>query len=151
MVAAVPIGIRRSTGPGWALRRDFARLLVLAVVLPALALVIFLSWSEANADRAMASDRLRTLAQWTARDIDDFVDVHRAAVQVLAERRTQERTVPDAARWQADFRRMRAAAWSPAIRRRRARAFSTSAIGPIFPACAAVANPLSPVYSAAGC
>ncbi|HWI23502.1 MAG TPA: diguanylate cyclase [Lysobacter sp.] len=108
MVAAVSSGIRRSTGPGWALRRDFARLLVLAVVLPTLALVVFLSWSEANANRAMASERLRTLAQWTARDIDDFLGVHRAAVQVLAERRSQERTVSDAARWQVDFRRMRA-------------------------------------------
>ena len=107
MVAAVSIGIRRPTSPGWALRRDFARLLVLAVVLPTLALVVFLSWSEGNANRAVASDRLRTLAQWTARDLDDFVNVHRAAVQVLAERRTQERTVPDAARWQTDFRRMR--------------------------------------------
>jgi diguanylate cyclase (GGDEF)-like protein len=107
MVAAVSSGIRRSTGPGWALRRDFARLLVLAVVLPTLALVVFLSWSEGNTNRTVASDRLRTLAQWTARDIDDFLGVHRAAIQVLAERRSQERTVPDAARWQADFRRMR--------------------------------------------
>ena len=108
MVAAVSSGIRRSTGPGWALRRDFARVLVLAVVLPTLVLVVFLSWSEANADRALASDRLRTLAQWTARDIDDFLGVHRAAVQVLADRRSGERTVADVQRWQQDFRRIRA-------------------------------------------
>jgi diguanylate cyclase (GGDEF)-like protein len=108
MMAAVPIGTRRSTGPGWVLRRDLARLLVFAVVLPALALVVFLSWKEAGTERAIASERLRTLAQWTARDLDDFVGVHRAAVQVLAERRTEERTVADAARWRADFRRLRA-------------------------------------------
>lgn len=106
MAATVLEGLR-SAGRDWALRRDFARLLAVAVVLPALALVVYLSWDEARTGRAVAAERLRTLSQWTARDIDDFVGVHRAALQVLASRHTGERTVADLPRWQADFRRLR--------------------------------------------
>ena len=107
MAAAVSLGLR-SAGRGWALRRDFARLLVVAVVLPALLLVLFLSWADASARRAAAAERLRILAQWTARDLDDFIGTHRAALAVLAARRSEEGTVGDLPRWQVDFRRTRA-------------------------------------------
>jgi diguanylate cyclase (GGDEF)-like protein len=107
MVAAVSSGIRRSTGPGWALRRDFARVLVLAVVLPALALAAFFGWNEADARRAEAGERLRSIAQWAAQDLDDYLAVHGAAVQVLADRRSEERDLADTARWRADLRRLR--------------------------------------------
>ncbi len=107
MAAALSLGLR-SAGRGWALRRVFARLLVLAVVVPALILVVLLSWSDATARRADAAERLRTTSQWMARDLDDFIGTHRAAVQELAQRRSEEATVGDRVRWQADFRRMRA-------------------------------------------
>ena len=107
MAAATFLGLR-SAGGGWALRRDFARLLVVAVVLPALLLVVVLSWSDASAQRAVASERLRVLSQWTARDLDDHLAAHRAAIDVLATRRSEERSLTDLARWQADFRRTRA-------------------------------------------
>lgn len=107
MVAAVSSGIRRSTGPGWALRRDFARVLVLAVVLPALALAAFFGWNEANARRAEAGERLHGITQWAAQDLDDYLAVHRAALQVLADRRGEQRDLGDAARWRGDLRRLR--------------------------------------------
>jgi len=107
MVAAVSSGIRRSTGPGWALRRDFARVLVLAVVLPALALAAFFGWNEANARRAEAGERLHGITQWAGQDLDDYLSVHRAAVQVLADRRSEERDLAGTARWHGDLRRLR--------------------------------------------
>ena len=107
MAAAVSPGIRRSTGPGWALRRDFARVLVLAVVLPALALAAFFGWNEANARRAEAGERLHSITQWAAQDLDDYLSVHRAAVQVLADRRSEERDLAGTARWRGDLRRLR--------------------------------------------
>src|SRR4249919_2378904 len=107
MAAAVSIGIR-SAGPDWALRRDFARLLVVAVVLPALILCALLAWAQANTQRTGASAQLHSVAEAAGSDLDDFLRVHGAVTSVLAERRTGERTVADRARWTEDLRRLRA-------------------------------------------
>ena len=69
MAAAVPIGIR-SAGPGWALQRDFARLLVVAIVLPALILCALLAWSEADSQRSTAAAQLHSAAEASARNFD---------------------------------------------------------------------------------
>ena len=106
MAAALPIGIR-SAGPGWALQRDFARLLVLAIVLPALILCALLAWSEASSLRTEAAAQLNSVADATARDFDEFLRVHGAVVNVVAARRSEERTLGDRARWAADLARLR--------------------------------------------
>jgi len=81
MAAAVSIGIR-SAGPDWALRRDFARLLVVAVVLPAVLLCALLAWSEAASQRANAAAQLHAMADIAAnqgtRDADAFAARHAA-------------------------------------------------------------------------
>ena len=69
MAAAVPIGIR-SAGPDWALQRDFARLLVVAVVLPALILCALLAWSQSSKQRTDAAPQLRSAAEISARGFD---------------------------------------------------------------------------------
>jgi diguanylate cyclase (GGDEF)-like protein len=107
MAAAVSIGIR-SAAPGWALRRDFARLLVVAVVLPALILCALLAWAQANTHRTNAASQLHAVAEAAGSDFDDFFRVHGAIASVLAERRSGERTVADRARWTEDLRRTRA-------------------------------------------
>src|SRR5688572_2013345 len=106
MAAAVPIGIR-SAGPGWALQRDFARLLVVAIVLPALILCALLAWSEAGSLRTGAAAQLNSVAEATARDFDDFLQVHGAVANMLAARRSEERSLGDRARWTTDLARLR--------------------------------------------
>jgi diguanylate cyclase (GGDEF)-like protein len=111
MAAAVPIGIR-SAGPDWALQRDFARLLVVAVVLPALIVCALVAWSQASRQRADAAEHLRSHAEITARNFDEFLNVHGAATRVLAARRSIESeegrsSVADRARWSGDLRRLR--------------------------------------------
>ena len=107
MAAAVSIGIR-SAAPDWALRRDFARLLVLAVVLPALILCALLAWSEASTQKRNASTQLRSVAEATAHDLEGFLQVHRSVIDVIADRRNNERSIGDRARWNEDLRRLRA-------------------------------------------
>lgn len=106
MAAAEPSGIQR-TGPDWALRREFARLLVLAVILPALTLSALFTWRDAISRRDRAGERLQSVAESTARDLDDFLRAHRAAVAELAERRSGENNIADRARWTSDLRRLR--------------------------------------------
>jgi diguanylate cyclase (GGDEF)-like protein len=106
MAAVLPIEIR-SAGPDWALRRDFARLLVVAVVLPALILCALLAWSQSTSQRAAAATQLHSAAEITARDFDDFLRVHGAVASVLAARRGSENTIGDRALWSADLRRLR--------------------------------------------
>ncbi|MGO4550794.1 diguanylate cyclase [Lysobacter sp. 2RAF19] len=106
MAAAVPLEIR-SAGPDWALRRDFARLLVVAVVLPALILCALLAWSQSASQRADATANLHSAAEITARDFDDSLRMHAAVAAVLAARRSSENTLGDRARWSDDLRRLR--------------------------------------------
>jgi len=159
MAAAVSIGIR-SAGPGWALQRDFARLLVVAIVLPALILCALLAWSEAHSLRTSAAAQLHSVAEATARDFDDFLDVHGAVATVLAERRSEERTLDDRTRWADDLARLRRS--YPAFASMRVLdaqgrlvavdpASAANATGPCFPMVARAAVPVvSDVYDAAG-
>lgn len=106
MAVAEPPGIQRP-GPDWALRRDFARLLVLAVILPALTLSALFTWREAISRRDRAGERLQSIAESNARDVDEFLRAHRAAIAQFAERRSAERSLADRARWTADMQRLR--------------------------------------------
>jgi diguanylate cyclase (GGDEF)-like protein len=106
MATAVPIGIR-SAGPDWALRRDFARLLVIAVVLPALILCALLAWSQSAKQRTDAATQMRSAAEITARGFDEFLKVHGAVASVLADRRSGESSLGDRARWSEDLRSLR--------------------------------------------
>jgi diguanylate cyclase (GGDEF)-like protein len=89
------------------LRRDFARLLVLAILAPALLLTGFVTWRDAAFRRAQLGERLASAAQSTARDVDDFLAAHLAAITVLAERRSQAGNLDDLEAWNTDFVRMR--------------------------------------------
>ena len=106
MAAAVSIGIR-SAATDWALRRDFARLLVIAVVLPALILCALLAWSQATSRRADATTQLRSAAVITGRGFDEFLRVHGAVAALVAARRSAEGTLADRARWVDDLNRLR--------------------------------------------
>ena len=106
MATAVSLGLR-SAAPEWALRRDFARLLVVAVVLPALILCALLAWSEASSQRLSASTQLRSVAESTAHGLEEFLQVHTAVTGVIADRRSNERTLNDRARWNDDLARLR--------------------------------------------
>ena len=103
---AEPPGIQRPA-PDWALRRDFARLLVLAVILPALTLSALFTWREAISRRDRAGERLQSIAESNARDVDEFLRAHLAAIAELAERRSAEQSLADGARWTADMQRLR--------------------------------------------
>ncbi|MEN1941462.1 ATP-binding protein [Luteimonas sp. MJ174] len=91
---------------GWTLLREFARLLLLAVVLPVLALAGVLLWQTSMSVRAQAESRLTAAATSTADDLDAFLKVNLAVMRVLADRRNSERTVPDLAQWRADLARI---------------------------------------------
>jgi diguanylate cyclase (GGDEF)-like protein len=107
MTAAVSLGIR-SAGSDWALRRDFARLLVVAVVLPALILCALLAWSQAQTQRNNAAVQLQSMGEAAAGDFDEFLRVHGAATAVLAAQRSDARGLVDRAGWESDLRRVRA-------------------------------------------
>jgi diguanylate cyclase (GGDEF)-like protein len=106
MATAVSLGLR-SAAPDWALRRDFARLLVVAVVLPALILCALLAWSEASSQRRNASTQLRSVAESSAHGLEEFLQVHAAVAGVVADRRSNERTLTDRGRWSEDLARLR--------------------------------------------
>ncbi len=94
--------------PGWALLPEFTRLLLLAVVLPALALAVLILWRGNVAVREQTSARLLSAADASGREIDAFLRAHLAALEVLAERRGAGGDLDDAAAWSADLRRIHA-------------------------------------------
>lgn len=91
----------------WSLHRRLARVLATAVVLPVLLLAVVGLWYEGSRSRALLGERMTLVAQSTAREIDEFVAVHLAAVVVMAERRTQSGSVDDVAQWRADMAGLR--------------------------------------------
>ncbi|MFD0738951.1 ATP-binding protein [Lysobacter koreensis] len=95
-----------TTTPGWALLREFARLLLLAVVLPVLALAGLIQWQDANDVREQFGARIATAAESNGRDVDNFLQTHLAAMQLLAERRTAAGDLDDQAAWAADLIRI---------------------------------------------
>ena len=90
----------------WVLLRDFARLLLLAVVLPALLLSAVVLWLSARNHRAEMRDRLNAAAEASAHNIDGILRDHLAVIQVLAERRSVSGDVADVAAWNADLARV---------------------------------------------
>ena len=86
--------------------RDFARLLLLAVALPVLAIAALLTWQGRSTARAHFDTQLAVAADMTARDVETFVEMHRAALQVLAERSTREENLGDSASWLREFERV---------------------------------------------
>ena len=95
-----------TTRPGWALLPEFTRLLLLAVVLPVLALAALILWRGATTARAQTAASLATAAESNAREIDTFLQVHLAVLQVLAERRGATGDLDDLAAWTADLQRI---------------------------------------------
>jgi len=98
--------ISNTTRPGWALLPEFARLLLLAVVLPVLALAALILWRGATTAREQTAARLTAAAESSGHEIDDFLQAHLAAMQVLAERRSKAGDIDDLAAWTADLRRI---------------------------------------------
>lgn len=92
--------------PGRALLGEFTRLLLLAVVLPILVLTGVLLWQTSVSVRGQSETRLAGAAAAAARDLEDFLQAHLAALQVLAERRNNEGSVADVARWNSDLDRI---------------------------------------------
>lgn len=96
--------VRRLQAPS--LQRAFARALVLGVFLPALVMVALFGWYESQRQVAAVRMRMESVAQSTAASIDEFLVAQRAALAVLAQRRTEEANVGDMTRWSADLRRL---------------------------------------------
>lgn len=106
IMATAPVSVPLA-GPEWALQREFARLLVLAVLLPAVILSALFTWRDAASRRARIGESLVSTTRANALELDDFLRTHRAAVEVLAERRSREGTLADRERWIADLSRLR--------------------------------------------
>lgn len=91
----------------WALLRDFARLLLLAVVLPALLLAAVVLWLAAQGHRNDMRDRLNASAESSAHHISTVLGDHLAVIRLLAERRSTGGDAGDVAAWRADLARVR--------------------------------------------
>lgn len=95
-----------STRPGWALLGEFTRLLLLAVMLPVLLIASALLWQASVSVREHSTTHLSAAGMAAARDLESFLQIHLAAMQVLADRRNDEGNLTDTARWQADLGRI---------------------------------------------
>ena len=91
----------------WALLPDFSKLLLIAVVLPVLSITILHLWQSREVAREQYAARLADAARAHGREIDAFIQLHTAALQVVAERRTTTGNVDDEGLWAADMRRLR--------------------------------------------
>lgn len=96
-----------ATRPGWALLPEFARLLLLAVVLPVLMLAALILWRGVATAQQQAAARLAVAAEVNGREIDAFLQSHLVALQVLAERRDAAGDIDDIAAWDRDLRHLR--------------------------------------------
>ncbi|WP_147652558.1 sensor domain-containing diguanylate cyclase [Vulcaniibacterium gelatinicum] len=91
----------------WSLRKDFAWLLVLAVVLPVVALAAWVLWQEDRIRREQTAMRLVSVGESSAGDVEQFLRDHLAAVQLIATRRSEEGNTADVALWRADLARIK--------------------------------------------
>ena len=92
--------------PGWALLGEFFRLLLLAVALPVMVLVGLLLWQLSLSVHGQYATRLAATASASARELDSFLQVHMAALQVLADQRADGDGFEDPGRWPADLARI---------------------------------------------
>ncbi|MCY7353767.1 MAG: sensor domain-containing diguanylate cyclase [Lysobacter sp.] len=97
----------RPARPRWTLRREFAQLIVLAVLLPALLFSAIVLWNDAGQHRFQTDERLVSVAESTARDIDEFLAMQLSVVSSLAERRSAAGTLDYLDEWKADLIRSR--------------------------------------------
>src|SRR6476469_2976811 len=95
-----------SRSPTPSLQRQFARALVFGVLLPALVMMAVFGWYDSNRQVAAVRMRMDSVAQSTAASIDEFIQAHRAILMILAQRRSDENSVGDVARWNDDLRRV---------------------------------------------
>lgn len=98
--------VARSRIRGWALLPDFSKLLFIAVVLPVLSITALHLWQSREVAREQYATRLADAARAHSREIDAFIQLHTAALQVVAERRTTTGNVDDKGLWAADMRRV---------------------------------------------
>jgi signal transduction histidine kinase len=98
--------VARSRIRGWALLPDFSKLLFIAVVLPVLSITALHLWQSREVAREQYAMRLADAARAHSREIDAFIQLHTAALQVVAERRTATGNVNDKGLWAADMRRV---------------------------------------------
>ena len=70
------------------LRRQFAQVMLLGVLLPALVLIAGLVWYNLARERHGVDQRTASVAASTAGEVDEFIAAHRAAVNLLAQRRS---------------------------------------------------------------
>ena len=85
---------------------QFTGLVLLAVFLPVLVLAGVLLWQSSVSVRAQGASRLAATANASARELESFLRVHTAAMQVLADRRSDEGNLDDLARWESDLARV---------------------------------------------
>ena len=89
-----------------ALLPEFARLLLLAMVLPILALAAVILWRGSASVREQTAAQLTSAAESTGREVDGFLQVHLAALQVLAAQRNATGDPAGGASWPADLERI---------------------------------------------
>ncbi|QSX77579.1 histidine kinase [Agrilutibacter solisilvae] len=98
-------GAGEGKGHTWSLLRDFARLLLLAVVLPVALLTGLNLWQGARAAREEYGHRLDAAADLAARDVDNLLQTYLSALRLLAERRSASGALHDTGGWAADLER----------------------------------------------
>lgn len=81
--------------------------MLLGVLIPALLMIAGLVWFNLARERAGIDQRTRSVALSAARDVDEFLAAHQAALNMLAQRRSEEGSAGDEARWNADLARLR--------------------------------------------
>lgn len=91
---------------GRTLLGEFTGLVLLAVFLPVLVLAGMLLWQASMSVRAQSAARLAATATAGARELESFLQIHLAAMQVLADRRNSDGDIGDIERWKIDLARV---------------------------------------------
>lgn len=86
--------------------REFARLLLIAVVVPVLVLTALILWQRSTATREQFGTSLEAVAETTGHDVDSFLQLHLVPVQLLADRRSAVGNLDDDAAWADDLLRL---------------------------------------------
>src|SRR5690606_28766313 len=105
-VAAMTDATGSAARPGRTLLGQFTGLVLLAVFLPVLVLAGVLLWQGTMSVRAQSATRLAATASSSARELEGFLRIHLAAMQVLADRRNSDGDIDDIERWNADLQRI---------------------------------------------